>query len=69
MERTGGIKMEVGVCLVKGLADLTFGGAFLWYLVKFLVSMALAGVAVMAGIKLRKRKNDKKAAVAAGKEA
>ena len=31
-----------GALLLKGLADLTFGGAFLWYLVKFLVSLGVA---------------------------
>ena len=36
-----------GVLLLKGLADLTFGGAFLWYLVKFLVSIGLAVVAIL----------------------
>lgn len=48
-----------GVLLLKGLADLTFGGAFLWYLVKFLVSAGLAYVAVLFGIKWRKSKNEK----------
>lgn len=45
-----------GVLLLKGLADLTFGGAFLWYLVKFLVSIGLAFVAILCGIKWRKSK-------------
>ena len=48
-----------GVLLLKGLADLTFGGAFLWYLVKFLVSIGLAFVAILCGIKWRKSKNGK----------
>ena len=46
-----------GVLLLKGLVDLTFGGAFLWYLVKFLVSAGLAYVAILLGIKWRKSKN------------
>lgn len=62
--------MIVGALLAKGLTDLTFGGAFLWYLVKFLVSFVLAVAAVMVGIKLRKVKNAKKqAAEAVEKEA
>lgn len=48
-----------GVLLLKGLADLTFGGAFLWYLVKFLVSIGLAFVAILCGIKWHKSKNEK----------
>ena len=48
-----------GVLLLKGLADLTFGGAFLWYLVKSLVSIGLAFVAILCGIKWRKSKNEK----------
>lgn len=36
-----------GALLLKGLADLTFGGAFLWYLVKFLVSLGVAYGAIL----------------------
>lgn len=48
-----------GALLLKGLVDLTFGGAFLWYLVKFLVSVGLAYGAILLGIKWRKSKNEK----------
>lgn len=48
-----------GALLLKGLADLTFGGAFLWYLVKFLVSLGAAYGAILLGIKWRKSKNEK----------
>lgn len=51
--------MLTGALLAKGLTDLTFGGAFLWYLVKFLVSGGLAFVAILLGIRLRKNKNAK----------
>ena len=53
------VKNMIGVLLAKGLADLTFGGAFLWYLIKFLVSVGLAYVAILFGIKWRKSKNSK----------
>lgn len=53
--------MMMGALLAKGIADFTFGGAFLWYLVKFIVSAALAFCAIMIGIRLRKSKNDKNA--------
>ena len=53
----------VGALLAKGIADLTFGGAFLWYLVKFIISAALAFVAVLLGIKWRKSKNAGKVAM------
>lgn len=49
---------------LKTIADLSFGGAFVWYLVKFLVSLVLAVCAVMVGIKWRKSKNAKKEAEA-----
>ena len=49
-----------GVLIAKSLVDLTFGGAFLWYLVKFLVSVGVAFGAIMLGIKWRKSKNPKK---------
>lgn len=45
--------------MAKGLVDLSFGGAFMWYLVKFLVSVAVAYAAIVLGIKLRKSKNSK----------
>lgn len=51
--------MLTGVLLAKSLTDLTFGGAFLWYLVKFLVSGGLAFAAILLGIRLRKNKNAK----------
>lgn len=50
-----------GVLLAKSIADLTFGGAFAWYLVKFLISCACAYGAILVGIKLRKNKDAKKA--------
>lgn len=56
--------------LAKGITDLTFGGAFLWYLVKYIVSAAVAFGGIMLGIRLRKRKNEKQAlAEKAGTEA
>lgn len=49
--------MLIGTLLAKGLTDLTWGGAFVWYLVKFIVSVVLAFCAIMLGIRLRKNKN------------
>lgn len=49
--------------LAKGIADFTFGGAFLWYLVKYLVSAVVAFCGIMLGIRLRKNKNAKTAVV------
>lgn len=43
--------------LAKTLETLSFGGAFAWYLVKYIVSGALALGAIALGIRLRKRKN------------
>lgn len=48
-----------GLLLAKGLVDFTFGGAFLWYLVKFLVSVVVAYAAIVLGIKWRKSNNSK----------
>jgi len=45
--------------LAKTLVDLSFGGAFVWYLVKFLVSACVAFGGIKLGIKLRKSKNEK----------
>lgn len=45
--------------LAKGIADLTFGGAFIWYLLKYIISIGIAFCAILLGIKLRKRKNAK----------
>lgn len=45
--------------LAKGIADLTFGGAFLWYLVKYIVCALVAFGAILLGIRLRKKKNAK----------
>lgn len=61
-------EMGFGVLLAKGLTDLTFGGTFLWYLVKFLISGVLAFVAILLGIKWRKSKNAKIAEETAAKE-
>ncbi len=52
--------MVTGIVLAKGLADMTFGGAFLWYLVKYIIYAAVAFSAIMLGIRLRKKKNEKK---------
>lgn len=56
IERKGAIMMTL---LAKSLADLSFGGAFAWYAVKYLISGALALGAIMLGIKFRKNKNAK----------
>ncbi|MFG6395694.1 MAG: hypothetical protein K1W24_16180 [Lachnospiraceae bacterium] len=45
--------------LAKSLADLSFGGAFAWYLVKFLISIVIAFAGIKAGIALRKSKDAK----------
>lgn len=55
--------MLLTTLLAKGISDLTFGGAFVWYLVKYIVSGAIALCAILLGIKLRKRKNEKVAAM------
>jgi hypothetical protein len=49
----------MSVVLVKTLKDLTFGGAFLWYFIKAIISGALAYCAILLGIRLRKSKNAK----------
>ena len=51
--------MMLTTLLAKGIADLTFGGAFLWYLVKFIISAVVAFAGIMLGITLRKKKNAK----------
>lgn len=43
--------------LAKSVADLSFGGAFAWYFIKYLLSGALALGVIVLGIKLRKKKN------------
>ncbi len=48
-----------GVYLAKTIADLTFGGAFFWYLIKALVSAAAAYCAILLGTRWRKSKNAK----------
>ncbi len=55
--------MLTGALLAKGLVDLSFGGAFLWYVVKFIVSGIVAFLAIKLGIKLRKSRNMKLEAV------
>ena len=45
------------VLLAKSVADFTFGGAFAWYFIRFVLSGVLALGAIMLGIKLRKNKN------------
>lgn len=47
------------VLLAKTVADLSLGGAFAWYVIKYLLSGALALGAIVLGIKLRKKKNAK----------
>lgn len=54
----------MSVLLAKTVAELSFGGAFAWYLVKFLISLAVAVGAVLLGIRWRKSKNAKKEAEA-----
>ena len=49
----------LGVVLAKSIADLSFGGAFLWYFVKALISIVFAYGAILLGIRLRKSKNAK----------
>ena len=56
IERKGAFMMTF---LAKSVADLSFGGAFAWYAIKYLISGALALGAIMLGIKLRKNKNAK----------
>lgn len=51
--------MYLTVFLAKNLADLSFGGAFAWYFVKFLISIVVAFAGIKAGIALRKSKNAK----------
>ena len=43
----------------KSLADLTFGGAFLWYLVKFIIYGAVAFGGILLGKHLRKKHDEK----------
>jgi hypothetical protein len=50
-------RMLLNTLLAKGVAELSFGGAFAWYFVKYLVSAGVAFGAILLGIKLRKRKN------------
>lgn len=61
----------LGLFMASGVAGFSFGGAFLWYLVKFLVSVAVAFGAILLGIRWRKGKNAKSetAAATADKEA
>jgi len=54
--------------LAKGIADFTFGGAFVWYLIKYIISGAVALGAILLGIKLRKKKNAKLAAAESGQK-
>ena len=43
--------------LAKSVADLSFGGAFAWYVGKYILSGALAFGVILLGIRLRKKKN------------
>lgn len=56
-------EMLLTALLAKGITDLTFGGAFLWYFVKYIVCAVVAFAAIRLGIRLRKRKNEKTAAI------
>lgn len=60
--------MLISALLAKSVADMTFGGAFLWYLIKFILSVGLAYCAVLLGIKWRKSKNAKITDVSAADE-
>ncbi len=51
--------MDMAVLLAKGLVDLSFGSAFVWYFIKFIISAAVAFGGIKLGIKLRKSKNAK----------
>lgn len=54
--------MLLTTLLAKGISDMTFGGAFVWYLLKYIISGAVAFGAILLGIRLRKNKNAKLAA-------
>lgn len=47
------------VYLAKTIADLTFGQALAYYVVKYAVSAVVALAAIGLGIRLRKNKNAK----------
>lgn len=54
--------MEAIMCsvyLAKTIADLTFGQALAYYVVKYAVSAVVALAAIGLGIRLRKNKNAK----------
>ena len=53
----------ITVLLAKGITDFTFGGAFFWYFLKYLISAVVAFGGIMLGIRLRKNKNAKAVAV------
>lgn len=50
--------MNTIALLAKSLVDLSFGGTFVWYLVKYLISFVVAFAGIKLGIKLRKSKNE-----------
>ena len=45
--------------VIESVGEMTFGGAFLWYLVKYIVYGVVAFCGILLGIKLRKNKNAK----------
>jgi hypothetical protein len=47
------------ILLTKGIEDLSFWGAFLFYCVKYVIYAAVAVGAIFCGIRLRKRKDAK----------
>lgn len=44
---------------IESVGELSFGGAFLWYLVKYIVYGVVAYCGILLGIRLRKNKNAK----------
>lgn len=44
---------------VESIGELSFGGAFVWYLVKYIIYGVVAFLGIKAGIALRKNKNAK----------
>ena len=53
---------KVMALLAKGIesvAELSFGGAFVWYLVKYIIFAVVAFLGIKTGIALRKNKDAK----------
>ena len=49
----------MALLVVNSIADLSFGGAFLWYLAKYIIYGVVAFCGILLGIRLRKNKNAK----------